>query len=213
VRLSRTQAAGYPLGAGSLEAEFPAEDQIDGQVVLGDRDGWMLPATVQQGALEHAPGQVLAVQDPAAGMAALAAQIVGGIGLVAGPLEAGAGLQQAVDQARAGLHHAPDDLFTVQAVAGDQGVADVQVEMVQRREDRRDAALGVVGVALLRVLLGDDANLAMRGRQQGELQPRDPRSDDQATTRTQILQVHRSAPRVRGVQPGSGRCRLEFPGP
>ena len=55
-----------------------------------------------------------------------------------------------------------DDRFLAQAGAGLQRVAHVQLERILLARDRGDAALGVVGVGLRAVLLGDDGHAPVR---------------------------------------------------
>ena len=146
-------------------AELLARDQVDRQVVLEDRDVRLLGHRGQQGALDLAAGDVLGVEDAALGMAALSAEVQLARAVGAGNLALGkvhAQLDQLRNPRRAFLDDRADGRFLAQARAGLQRVAHVQLEGVLLAGHRRDAALGVVGVGLGAVLLGDDRHAPVR---------------------------------------------------
>ena len=58
-------------------------------------------------------------------------------------------------------------------------VAHVQLERILLARHRRDAALGVVGVRLRAVLLGDDGHAPVRRDLQREEQPRDAAAENE----------------------------------
>jgi len=187
-------AADHPPRVGAAQSELLAADQVDAEVVLVDRDRPVLEAAGEQRVFQHAARRVLAVQDPPAGMPALAAEIEGGVRRRLRALEVRPQAQQALDQARTGLDHPAHHVLVAETIARREGVLDVQLEIVQRGEHGGDSPLGVVRVAFAGVLLGDDPDRALRGREQGKLQPRDPGSDDQGTTLARIVHTHGNVP-------------------
>ena len=88
-------------------------------------------------------------------------------------------LDQLRDARRAFLDDGADDVFLAQARARLQRVAHVQLERILLAGHRRDAALGVVGVRLRAVLLGDDGHAPVRRDLQGERKPRDAAAENE----------------------------------
>ena len=163
-------------------AELLAGDEVDGQVVLEDRDVRLLGDRRQQGPLDLAAGDVLGVENAALGMAALLAEVQFARAVGAGNLALGklhAQLDQLRNPRRAFLDDRADGGFLAQAGAGLERVAHVQLEGVLLAGDGGDAALGVVGVGLGAVLLGDDRHAPMRRDLQGEGKPGDAAAEDE----------------------------------
>jgi hypothetical protein len=145
-------------------------------VVLEDFDAGPRRHGVEQGAFDLAPGDVLGVEDAPFGMAAFLAQIqlaraIGARHFTLGKLHAQ--LDQFGDPGRPLLHDGADDLFLAKPRAGFERVAHVHLEGILLTGHGSDAALGVVGVGLGAVFLGDDGHSAVRRNLQREEQPGD----------------------------------------
>ena len=177
-------------------AQARLEDQVDRDVVLEDADPGVRPAALDQALLDLPPRRVLGVQDAPARVAALHAEVVPGPGLgVAG--EVAPQVDQFADAVRAAAHDQFHHVAVAEAVAGGQGVVDVQVEAVLRAPDRGDAPLGVPGVRGLRLALGDDRDGAVRRRLEGEGEPGGAAADDEIVQAV----LHRARPPANAVCP------------
>ena len=108
-----------------------------------------------------AAGHVLRVQDAALRVAAFLAQVELPSAVFARSValrELHPKIDQLGDAVRAFLDDGADDALVAKARAGFEGVADVHLEGVLLAGDGGDSALGVVGVRLGAVLLGDDGD-------------------------------------------------------
>jgi hypothetical protein len=76
-------------------------------------------------------------------------------------------------------HHHLDGGAIAQPGSGGQGVLDVVLEAIFRRAHGGDAALGVVAVALLQAVLGDDEGAQLARRGQGRTHAGDADADDE----------------------------------
>ncbi len=139
-----------------LDIELAAADEVHGDVALEEVNIGAGPDPFLQGRLHRLAGGVGGVDDAAMGVAALAGQMVtariDGLG-VTGELHAL--VEEPADAGRAMFHHQFHPLRVAQAGAGLQGILDVGIHGVIGVEDRRDAALGVVGTALAQFTLGN----------------------------------------------------------
>ena len=140
---------------------------------------WMgMPAAARRraGALDLLAGGVLVVGDAAPRVAALPGEVepVGTL-----PVELDPQRLEPADPLRRLLHRHLDRVQVAQPRAGDERVLDVERELVVRAEDRGHPALGVLGVALLAVPLGQDEDAAVAGRLEGEGEAGHPPAQDQ----------------------------------
>ena len=123
----------------------------------------------------------MGVDDAVVGVPAFPSQIEGGavlgIRCFVG-VEADADAHQFPDALRAADDHLAHHLFVAQSVSGFQGVLDMQVEGVLPAEDRGDASLGQVGVAVHGLFFGDDSHGPAVGHFEGVHQPGDAAADD-----------------------------------
>ncbi len=108
-----------------------------------------------QGGGQRLTGGVGGVRHPSVRVAAFPrkVQVAGSLGV---PFlgEGHALLDQPVDALAALRYHQFDGVLVAQAGAGDQGIVDVGVDGVVRVQHRGNAALGVVGIAVLQRRLG-----------------------------------------------------------
>ncbi len=152
-----------------------AGDDVDGDLVLLDADAGRR-AGRQHLLLDLLAGGVLGVGHPAARVAALPGEVepVGGLPVELDPQ----GLEPA-DPLRGLLDRHLDRVEVAQSGAGDEGVLDVEREGVVGPQHRGHPALGVLGVALLAVALGEDEHAPVTGRLQGEGEAGHPPTQDQ----------------------------------
>ena len=73
--------------------------------------------------------------------------------------------------------HQLDDAPFAQAGTGAQGILDVILETVLGGHHARDAALGIIAVALLNAILGHDQDVEIRWNLEGGPQAGDARAD------------------------------------
>lgn len=142
-----------------IESQLVAGDQVDRDMVFEDVDIRVLFDLADQCGLDGAAGAVGGVDDTAMTVATLACQVQGGgaVGLgLAG--EGYATIDEPLDGAFALRHGVVHDLFVAQAGTGLEGVLDVGVDGVAFVDDRRDAALGIIGGALGERAFGDDGD-------------------------------------------------------
>ena len=150
--------------------------QVEREGVVPEGDVRCLPGAGDDGAHDLVAGGVAqGVDDAAVAVAALAGQGQLAVFLV----ELRAPVDQVVDLVGRFADHHLDDGAIAQAGAGGQRVLDVVLEAVLRRQHAGDAALGVVAVALLNVVLGDDQDVEVGRHFQGRAQARDAGADDQ----------------------------------
>jgi hypothetical protein len=179
-------AAAVILVGGGDQAAFDARgerDQVDGHVVFEKADIPVLPGPLQEHPLHFTAGHIVGVDDAVARVPALPAQIKGGAAVfprtVALRVEADADRHQLPDSLGAADHHLADHVRIAQAVAGIQGILNVQVEGVLLIEDGGDAPLGEVGVAVHRLFFGDDGHGSVVGHLEGDHQAGDAAADDE----------------------------------
>ena len=128
-----------------------AVDQVDGDMVLEDVDVVARARLVHQGHLQRATGGVGGMHHAAMAVTAFAGQVQAGF--LAGELDAG--LLQPADAGGAVFDHHADGILVAQAGAGVQRVGDMRGSGILRVDHRRDAALGIQGVAFLDVAFRD----------------------------------------------------------
>ena len=95
------------------------------------------------------------------------------------PVELDAQRLEPADPLRGLLHRDLDRVEVAEPGAGDQRVLDVEGEGVVGTEDRGHPALGVLGVALLAIPLGQDEDGAVLRRLEGEGESGHPPTKDQ----------------------------------
>jgi hypothetical protein len=167
-RGARQEAPRVPVGQ---------REQVEDERVREGRD----PRVVEHGrrhrALDLVAGRVaLGVDDPRVAVAALAREVDQAFGRA---VELRPHLQQALDRLRPAADDALDRLALGEPAADAQRVGDVRVEAVRGGEDRGESALGVDGVGLAQLRLGDQGDRgspARRGDRRGAA--RDAAADD-----------------------------------
>ncbi len=135
-------------------AQLLRSDQVDDQGILEHGDVLVLRHRRQQGPLDFAPRNVARVQHPPPGVAAFATEIV----LAARVLLFGEfhpQLDQLAHQRRPFTDDRAHHVLPAQPRPGIQRVAHVQFQRIVLGHHRRDAALGIIGVALRAMLLGN----------------------------------------------------------
>ena len=159
------QAGPLRLGHFPALTHHPLQgDEIDPHVVLEDPDVGMGQDLLGQDALHFGAGHVLGVNDPAAGVAALPAQVVAVFFI---GIEVGSQVDQFPDPFRPLAHHQFDDIGMGQALSHGEGVLDVIFEAVIRSQDRSNTALGLAGGGLRQAPLGDQIDLGKIRHLQG----------------------------------------------
>ena len=135
-------------------------EQVEREGVVPERDVGRLPGAGDDRSHDLVAGGVAEGMDDAAmAVAAFARQGELAVLLV----EVGAPVDQVVDLVGRLAHHHFDDVAIAEAAAGRQRVLDVVLEAIFRRQNAGDAALGIVAVALLDVVLGDDEDVQAGG--------------------------------------------------
>ena len=122
-----------------------------------------------------ARGIALGVDDPGTRVAALAGERE----LPALLVEVGAALDELADPRRPLPHNHLHHLALAKPLANGQRVGDVGLEAVGLRQHHRDAALGILGVALAQLVLAHEQHLAVLRRRQRRAQARHPAADNQ----------------------------------
>ena len=172
------------------------------QRVVEDADSRVAGDAPPQHASNFAPGGVARMQHPADAVRGLASQRRLPVGIA---VEIGTPRQQFVDVAGPVGHQHPHRVRIAQAVAGGDGVARVQVRRVVRPHRRRHTALGITGVALTGVGLGQNGHLAgLRQRQCGPQAGHAAADDEEvgAQVHDAILSTGRRTPQsATGVHP------------
>jgi hypothetical protein len=152
-------------------------DQVDGHVVFVKADIAVLPGPLQKHPLHFPAGHIVGVDDAVAGVPALPAQIERRADLrppgLPSVLKPTPMVHQFPNSLGAAGDHLVDHVRIAQAVTGIQGILDVQVEGVLLAKDGCDAALGEVGVAVHRLLFGDDGHGSAVGHLEGKHQSGD----------------------------------------
>ena len=160
-------------------AELARGDEIDGHVVLHDRDAGMRGDGGQQRLLDLETGGVPGMKDATLGVPALASEI----GLAVSPgrhplVEVHPERDEFGDPLRSLGHDASDNLLFAQTVTGDEGVADMEIRGILAARDAGDTPLGPGGVRIGTGLLGHDGDAPLAGGLQGESQAGDAAADD-----------------------------------
>jgi hypothetical protein len=139
-------------------------DQVNGHVIWMHFDGGVIQHRIEQSGFDLASGVIAREHDAVARMPALESQrqpaVLGG--------ERHAQLDQFADALRPLAHHHLDHVAVAQPRAGAQGVGNMQRGVIVETHDGRHAALGVVGIGIGELLLGDerDAPLAREVQRQ-----------------------------------------------
>ena len=179
--------ADHPVGAG--RARLAGGQQVDGAVVLEQRDARVRAGALDQHPLDLGAGGVPVVQDPAVGVAALAGEVEVAAA-VADRVEVGAELQQGLDHGRAPLDHPFDHVSAAQAGPGGHGVLDVGLEGVVLVDHGGDPALSPVRGRVDRPLLGDDRDVGELGHLEGVEEAGDAAPQDEDVETVGIVQGH-----------------------
>ena len=95
------------------------------------------------------------------------------------PGEMTAEVDQVLDPCRPAPDYQVDDVGVAEAVAGTEGVLDVEVEAIRLVPDRGDPPLGVVGAGGSGLPLRDDEDAAVGGGLESEGEARDAAPDDE----------------------------------
>src|SRR5215469_14639282 len=151
-------------------------------MVLEDFDVWLAGHGIEQGAFDFTASDILRVENTAFGMAAFLAQIqlVAAVVLRVVPFrKLHAELDELLDASGSFLDDGADDIFFAEASASFECIAHMHLEGVLTAGDRRDAALGVIGVRFRLVLFGDDGDAPARGNFEREGKARDAASEDE----------------------------------
>jgi hypothetical protein len=160
------------------EAELGPGDQVDGDVLLQQRDIGMGLDPGLEGGLHRAAGCIVDMDHAAVAVAALGRQVVAGIARrITGeghPLA-----DQPFDTGAAALDHVAGDRVVAQAGAGDLGVANMALRGVVAGKHGGDAALGPAAGAVEQLLFGDHPDLPLSGEMEGERQAGQPAAYDQ----------------------------------
>ncbi len=159
------QRVGAQAPAGAARAGASIQDEIDGRRVLEEGDVLLRVTRGQQRPLDLAAGDVPRVDDAPGRVAALARQIELARGA---PVELRAERDEFPDALGALSHRHLHRVRVAEAGAGHQGVLDVGLEGVRGRQHAGDAALGVLGVALVALTLGEHGDGAVPGCLKGE---------------------------------------------
>jgi len=147
--------------------QLAANDQVDTDVLLEDRDVRVLPDLFGQGFLDGSPGRVGRMNDATMTMAAFAREVVaGGRGFVAG--ERDPAIDEPLNGAGTVFDDKPGGLRVAQSGAGIEGVRDMGLDTVRRIEYGRDAALRPCACAVGQHAFRDQSDLFVIGKAQGQ---------------------------------------------
>ena len=153
--------AGQAAGVARDElAQMVLRQQVDGEAVFEYRDAGMPADRLDERPFDLGARQVLVVEDAVLGVAAFAVQLETPVGSL---VEARTPFDQVPNQLRRPAHDQSDGLFVAFARAADQRVADVFLESVGGVRYRADAALRIVGVALVHFALRHDGDVSVGG--------------------------------------------------
>ncbi len=157
-------------------AQVVLRQQVDGEAVFEHRDVRMAPHRFDERPFDLGAREVLVVEDAVFGMPAFAVELEAAVGRA---VEARAPGDQVADRIGRLAHDAFHGLGIALARAAHERVADVLLECVGRIGHRADAALGIVGVALIHLALGDDGDATALGGFQCEAQAGGAGADNQ----------------------------------
>ena len=157
-------------------AQMVLGEQVDGKVVLENRDVRVFPYRGDERPFDLGSGEILVVEDSVLGVSSFAVQFEAA---VRGLVEAGPPGDQIPDHLRGAAYDQFNRGRIAFAGSADQGVVDVFFECVGSVRNRTDAALGVVRIALLYFAFRYDCNMSVLGRFQRETQTGSTGSDDQ----------------------------------
>ena len=153
--------AGQAAGVARDElAQMVLRQQVDGEAVFEYGDAGMPADRLDERPFDLGARQVLVVEDAVLGVAAFAVQLETPVGSL---VEARTPFDQVPNQLRRPAHDQSDGLFVAFARAADQRVADVFLESVGGVGYRTDAALRIVGVALVHFALRHDGDVSVGG--------------------------------------------------
>ena len=169
--------AGQAAGVARDElAQMVLRQQVDGEAVFEYGDAGMPADRLDERPFDLGARQVLVVEDAVLGVAAFAVQLETPVGSL---VEARTPFDQVPNQLRRPAHDQSDGLFVAFARAADQRVADVFLESVGGVGYRADAALRIVGVALVHFALRHDGDVSVGGGFERERKARRAGTDNQ----------------------------------
>ena len=169
--------AGQPARMARDEfAQVVLRQEVDGEMVFQHRDAGVPANRLDQRPFDLGAREVFVVEDAGFGMPALAVQFESAVG---GFVEACAPFDQVADQLRSTFHDQLDGCLVAFAGSADQGVADMFFEGVGSIGHRADAALCVVGIALVHFALRDDRDMPVGRGLERERKPRCAGTDNQ----------------------------------
>ena len=169
--------AGQAAGVARDElAQMVLRQQVDGEAVFEYGDAGMPADRLDERPFDLGARQVLVVEDAVLGVAAFAVQLETPVGSL---VEARTPFDQVPNQLRRPAHDQSDGLFVAFARAADQRVADVFLESVGGVGYRTDAALRIVGVALVHFALRHDGDVSVGGGFERERKARRAGTDNQ----------------------------------
>ena len=151
-------------------------EEVDGGVVFVKRDVGMRASALQERAFDLFARHVRGVDDAVLAVPTLPGEVKLA-GLVAGEL--GAEADELIDGVSALAAHDFHGGVVAEEIASHLGVPDVLLHGVVEGDDGGDAALGVVGGALVGDVLGDDGHLARLSGFEGVAQAGDAAADDE----------------------------------
>jgi len=150
---------------------MPAKKQLQTHVIFIDGNIWVFETGLKQTLLNFPAGQILAVKNPAPGMAAFAAQCKIFAFSIILTAEANSIGKEAINEARTRLHHPAYNLLIAKTVTGSERVLNMVFEIIHGRNRRGYAALGVIRIALATFFLCHHSDGALLRRQQCKLKP------------------------------------------
>ena len=130
------------------------EDQVYGGGPLAEGDVWQAADVLQEGAGDLAAGGVaVGMEDAGEAVGAFAGALELAVGVA---VESGSEVEELVDAPGARLDQQRGGGFADEAIAGGDGVGQVQPDILVSTHGDGDAALGVGGVGFRERFLGDD---------------------------------------------------------
>ena len=150
-------------------AEVVLRQEVDGEAVFEDRDVRMFAHGAYERPFDFGAREIFVVEDAVFGMTALAVEFEAAVGRL---VEAGAPCDQIADPLGRMAHDQLYGFAVALAGAADHRIPYVLFEGIRRISYRADAALCVVGVALVHLAFRYDGYAPVCGGFQGETQPR-----------------------------------------
>ena len=177
-------AAGGLMGGGDHATFEPGRlnNQVNGDMVLAKGDAGMVADPLDQYPFDLAAGHVQGMDDAVLRMTALATEIE--IGTTAVPtlfsfIKTDPEIEQFLDALRPVLDNHCHHLAIAETITRGQGVLDMQVKAVAAAKHRGNAPLREVGVAVHRLLLGNQGHRAKFGGLEGKHQTGHATADHQ----------------------------------